>query len=216
MESTEQTNYAAADDEDSGGTKKRVTTTTKATLENHGVQTSVLSLQNAETQTVKEKKTMTKVCSNGLHFVNESITNLLSFIYFQNIGVGTNGFPETEKTAAVKVVVETTDSSTSPQPTPPPLAMTTVGVDTTDLVPPSSKKKVPPPPPPKPKEVNLDELKKRHLGMEFQFCLGHEPEHHPDEEPPYIVVVGEEHQPSAVAEESSKPEMIGQLNFFSY
>ena len=45
---------------------------------------------------------------------------------------------------------------------------------------------MPPAPPPKPKDVNLAELRKKHLSHEFQFCLGHEPEHHPDEDPPHI------------------------------
>ena len=58
-----------------------------------------------------------------------------------------------------------------------------IGVDTADLTPP---KKVPPPTLPKPR-VDVAELKRQNLEVEFQFCLGHEPEYRPGDEQPFIV-----------------------------
>ena len=81
-----------------------------------------------------------------------------------------------------------------------------VGVDTRDLPksppPPttteekakSGRRKSGPPPPPKPSGPHVEaELQRRRqaellgsLVAEFQYCLGHEPEHHPGEEPPLL------------------------------
>uniref|UniRef100_A0A914HBX7 Uncharacterized protein n=1 Tax=Globodera rostochiensis TaxID=31243 RepID=A0A914HBX7_GLORO len=90
------------------------------------------------------------------------------------------------------------ERGTSPQGPPPSVAVpsASVGVDTRDLSP--EFKNAPPLPPPKPSGPGLAvELQRRrdleerrakmgNLSAEFQYCLGHEPEHTPGEQPQFV------------------------------
>uniref|UniRef100_A0A183CAE5 ANK_REP_REGION domain-containing protein n=1 Tax=Globodera pallida TaxID=36090 RepID=A0A183CAE5_GLOPA len=90
------------------------------------------------------------------------------------------------------------ERGTSPAGPPPSVAVpsASVGVNTRDLSPES--KNAPPPPPPKPSGPGLAvELQRRrdlegrrakmdNLSAEFQYCLGHEPEHTPGEQPQFV------------------------------
>ncbi|KAI1709562.1 KN motif domain-containing protein [Ditylenchus destructor] len=70
------------------------------------------------------------------------------------------------------------------QSSKPIIQVRTVSTETKDLDPPKSKPP-PPTPPPKPKRKNSAQRPK--LEIEFQYCLGHEPEYIPGEEPAHLL-----------------------------
>uniref|UniRef100_A0A915LU92 ANK_REP_REGION domain-containing protein n=1 Tax=Meloidogyne javanica TaxID=6303 RepID=A0A915LU92_MELJA len=120
-----------------------------------------------------------------------------------DVGVATDSKTNLPKKTRLK------EASTSPEPIIPPtskfkelpfssfIKFNSIGVDTTEIEEleeeiKNSLKKPPPQPPPKPSRPDLEEeLRRRRqaerlasLVTEFQYCLGHEPEHLPCQEPP--------------------------------
>ncbi|KAI1703405.1 ankyrin repeats (3 copies) domain-containing protein [Ditylenchus destructor] len=71
------------------------------------------------------------------------------------------------------------------QSSKPVIQVRTVSTETKDLDPPKSKPP-PPTPPPKPKRKDSAQRKPK-LEIEFQYCLGHEPEYNPGEEPAHLL-----------------------------
>uniref|UniRef100_A0A915N000 ANK_REP_REGION domain-containing protein n=1 Tax=Meloidogyne javanica TaxID=6303 RepID=A0A915N000_MELJA len=123
----------------------------------------------------------------------------------KDVGVATDSKTNLQKKTRLK------EASTSPEPIIPPtskfaelpfssfIKFNSIGVDTTEIEEleeeiKNSFKKPPPQPPPKPSRPDLEEeLRKRRqaeklasLVTEFQYCLGHEPEHLPCQEPPLL------------------------------
>ncbi|CAK5074639.1 unnamed protein product [Meloidogyne enterolobii] len=121
----------------------------------------------------------------------------------KDVGVATDSKTNLPKKTRLK------EASTSPEPIIPPtskfkelpfssfIKFNSIGVDTTEIEEleeeiKNSFKKPPPQPPPKPSRPDLEEeLRRRRqaerlasLVTEFQYCLGHEPEHLPCQEPP--------------------------------
>ncbi|CAK5098177.1 unnamed protein product [Meloidogyne enterolobii] len=121
----------------------------------------------------------------------------------KDVGVATDSKTNLPKKIRLK------EASTSPEPIIPPtskfkelpfssfIKFNSIGVGTTEIEEleeeiKNSFKKPPPQPPPKPSRPDLEEeLRRRRqaerlasLVTEFQYCLGHEPEHLPCQEPP--------------------------------